>query len=318
MKKKILIISGPTASGKSGLGLYLAKEVDGVIINADSMQIYKGLPILSAQPTEEEQKEIEHLLYSHFEPTENCSVGIWLELIQKAIEGVFTKNKTPIVVGGTGMYVDKLINGLLPIPDISSEVRKKATDLFNKIGYEKFYEKTKKIDEESVLKLNKNDKQRLIRIYEVYEGTGKKLSEWQKLPNEKIYEKEQLFHINLRPPRDLLYEKCNNRFEKMLDKGGFEEVENFIKKYPGIACNLQNYPIGKTIGLLEVIQYFNDEIDKEELVRHATKKTRNYAKRQYTWYKNQFKEEDMMIINEMLTKNNVQTFVKKIMNVLSQ
>jgi tRNA dimethylallyltransferase len=315
MKDKIIVISGVTASGKSGLALHLAKKINGVIINADSMQIYKGLPILSAQPTLQEQKEIPHLLYSYLEPSQNCSVGIWLELVQKAINKILANNKTPIVVGGTGMYISKLIEGILEMPDISKETREKTTELYNQIRYKEFYKLISDIDKESVLKLNPNDKHRLMRIYEIYKETGKKLSDIKKQPNQIFYLRKQFFHINLNPPRDLLYKKCNKRFGEMVEEGGLEEVKKFIKNYPEIIKNPQNFSIFKTIGLREIIQYINGEIVWEKMIEISTKITRNYAKRQYTWFRNQLKDKDL-IIDEMLNKGNVGSFVEKILNYL--
>jgi len=315
MKNKIIVISGVTASGKSGLALQLAKQINGVIINADSMQVYKGLPILSAQPTKDEQNQVEHLLYSHLKPTQNCSVGIWLEIVQKAINETLANNKTPIIVGGTGMYIAKLIEGILEMPDISKETRQKTTKLYDEIGYEEFYKLTSDIDNEAVLKLSQNDKHRLMRIYEMFMETGKKLSDIKKQPNQIFYPREQFFHINLNPQRELLYEKCNKRFEKIIDKGGLDEVKKFIKDYPEIIQNPQNYSISKTLGLREIIQYIKGEINWDEMIEVSTKITRNYAKRQYTWFRNQLKDKDL-VIEELLNKKNVVLTVEKILKRL--
>lgn len=315
MKNKIIVISGVTASGKSGLALQLAKQINGVIINADSMQIYKGLPILSAQPTEKERGEISHLLYSHLEPTKNCSVGIWLEIVQKAINETLANNKTPIVVGGTGMYISKLIEGILEMPDISKETRQKTTALYEEIGYDEFYKITSEIDKESVLKLSPNDKHRLMRIYEMYSETGKKLSDIKKQPNQIFYPREQFFYINLNPPRELLYEKCNKRFGKMVDEGGLDEVKKFMQDYPEIIQNPQSYSISKTLGLREIIQYIRGEINWNEMIEVSTKITRNYAKRQYTWFRNQLKDKDL-VVEELLNKKNVILTMEKILKRL--
>jgi len=315
MQNKIIVISGVTASGKSGLGIELAEKTNGVVINADSMQIYKSLPILSAQPTREEQRKVEHLLYSYLEPTENCSVGVWLDLVQKAINATLDKEQTPIVVGGTGMYISKLINGILEMPTISKKTREDTIKLYDKLGYKDFYEKTKAIDEEAVLKLNPNDKQRLMRIYEIYKQTGKKLSDIKKQSNKKFYPREQFLHINLNPPRDLLYEKCNLRLKKIVGEGGLDEVKDFIKNYPEIIQNPQNYSISKTLGFKEIVDYINNEIDWDTMIDKASQKTRNYAKRQYTWFRNQFKDVDMGI-EEIVNRGNVGGIVEKILKSL--
>jgi len=296
-KNKIIIISGPTASGKSGLGLELAKKINGVIINADSMQVYKGLPILSAQPNLEEQKQIPHFLYSVLEPTQNCSVGIWLDLVKNEIEKALAQNQVPIIVGGTGMYISKLIDGISLIPEVSEKVRKETSDLYEKIGYEEFYKLAKNIDEIAVGNLNKNDKQRLTRVYEVFQETNSKLSDLQKLENQKLYEAEQFFHININPKsREQLYDNCNKRFIQMLENSAIEEVESFMQKYPEV--------VNKTLGLEELILLIQNKISKQEAIKTATQKTRNYAKRQLTWFRNQFDKKNLEI-GEVVNKDNI-------------
>jgi tRNA dimethylallyltransferase len=315
MRDKIIIISGPTASGKSGLALTLAKKINGVIINADSMQIYKGLPILSAQPTKREQENIPHLLYSYLEPTKNCSVGLWLDLAQKAINETLSQKQTPIIVGGTGMYISKLIDGIIELPKIPEQLRQETNNLFNRIGYEEFYRKIKEIDPIAVLKLAPNDKQRLTRIFEIHKLTGKKLSDLQKQPNQKLYPQEQFFHINLNPPRESLYKKCNQRFEIMFNNGGLDEIQQFMRDYPQIIQNPRFYSVSKTLGLQEIVKYINGEINREIMFTEAMQKTRNYAKRQYTWFKNQFKN-IKMIFAETISEENLDEITQKILNKL--
>lgn len=296
MEDKIVVISGPTASGKTAYSINFAKENNGIIINADSMQIYEGLPILSAQPTIEEQDGIEHLLFSYLAPTNNCNVGLWLKLVKEKIDYCFSKGKTPIIVGGTGMYISKLIDGISQIPEVPQEIRNKVLNLYNEIGYNGCYDKALKIDAEYTKKLNPNDKQRLLRLLEVFEITGKSISYFQKLGNKKLFEREKFFHININPPRDVLYQRCELRFKKMiLEDGGLQEIENFVKKYKNVIEQPENYSITKTIGLLDGVRYLNKEITLDEFLNNSIKLTRNYAKRQYTWFNHQFDGFDLRI-----------------------
>ena len=301
MKNKILIISGPTASGKSKLAIELAKKYNGVVINADSMQIYKGLPILSAQPSQDDLKEAEHKLYSVLEPTEKCSAGIWVKLVQKEIEDARQNGKTPIVVGGTGMYLKSLIEGLSPIPEVSESVRTEVVNTREEIGNGRFFDLVKKVDPVTAKRVGVTDKQRLMRAYEVYLETGKSLSDWREVPNKKLYSRNEFFHINVLPPREKLYERCDVRFEKMVDDGGvIEEVKEFTANYP--ECFEKNCSVLKTLGLAEIIDYINGKVSKSEMIEIASQKTRNYAKRQLTWLRHQFTSYDL-IIEECVTND---------------
>ena len=285
--KKIIVISGPTASGKSALAIDIAKKMNGVVLNADSMQIYKGLPILSAQPTLDDKNIVDHELYGILEPNETNTVYKWLELIRKSVDNT---NRTPVIVGGTGMYITRLIEGLKPLPESDPEIRDRANKLYDKIGWDEFYKIVEKIDRESALKLKKNDKHRTIKIYEIYEISGKKLSYFESLPNEKLF--DNIFHININLDRDILYKRCEDRFKLMLEKYDvIKEAENFLNKYD----IKDEYSITNTIGFKEVRSYLNGEIPYEKMFALAVKATRNYAKKQYTWFKNQFKVVDFRV-----------------------
>lgn len=304
--KKIVIISGTTASGKTSYSINFAKKNNGVIINSDSMQIYEGLPKLSAQPSDEEKEGIEHLLFSYLQPYENCNVGLWLKLAKEKIDYCFNTGKTPIIVGGTGMYISKLINGISCIPEIPENIRNEVIQLYNEIGYDEFYKIALDIDEDYVKTLNQNDKQRLMRVVEIYKLTGKSIRHFQEQGNVNTFPKDIFFHININLPRDLLYERCLLRFKKMVSKENVvEEIKNFLKKYPDIINNYKNYSITNTIGLLEGVEYINNKITIDEFIEKSVKMTRNYAKRQYTWFNNQFSKFDM-VIN---TVPNSETFV---------
>ena len=295
-KNKIVVISGPTASGKTAYSINLAKENDGIIINADSIQIYKGLPILSSQPTEEEQNGIEHLLFSYLEPEDNCNVGRWLKLAKEKIDYCLNIGKTPIVVGGTGMYISKLINGISQIPEIPENIRNEVISLYNEIGYEEFYKLVSQIDKTYASKLNLNDKQRLMRILEVYKITGKSIQYFLDQGNIKLYDEDMFFHINIKPDREKLYKKCELRFKKFIEEdGAIKEIETFAKHKPEIVANLSKYTISSTIGFKEGLEFLNNKITMEEFINKSIQNTKHYAKRQYTWFNNQFNYFDLII-----------------------
>lgn len=277
MSEKIVIISGPTASGKSDLAMHLADLRDIAIINADSLQIYSGLPILSSQPTLEEQKKVKHFLYSHFLPQENSSVALWLKLVKSAVEKVLAEKKLPVIVGGSGMYISKLVEGISEIPETQDDLRSGVAALYEAIGHEEFQKKLIDLGEEKIL-----DKHRLIRAYEVLTQTGKSISYWQNQPQKKIFPDANFTHINLNPNREKLYENCNLRFEKMLESGAIEEVQKLMEQ--GIEDDKQ---ITKTLGYYEICDLILGRISREEAIKIATQKTRNYAKRQLTWFRHQ-------------------------------
>lgn len=292
--KKIVVISGPTASGKSSLALHLAKKINGVILNADSMQIYKGLPILSAQPDYNDLQEVEHRLYNLLEPYESNSVFKWLELIKQNTDNILNNGQTPIIVGGTGMYISRFIDGIKEMPNSDMELRNKLNALYDKIGWNEFYKMVQWVDSESLFNIKKNDKHKLIKIYEIYKISGKKLSYFESLPNKTLYNKNNIFHINIMPPREDVYNSCNFRFKIMLEKlNVIEEVKNFAENNSDV-FNI-NSSIIHTIGLLEIWDYLCNKIDYKRMFELSTKNTRNYAKRQFTWFRNQFKNVDCMV-----------------------
>lgn len=292
---KIIIISGPTASGKSQLALDLAKPKDIAIINADSLQIYKGLPILSSQPSAADQQIAQHFLYSILKPEESSSVAMWLKLVEASVNNCRNKNKLPVIVGGSGMYISKLVEGISEIPPIDEAIRIEANELFSGISREDFIEELIKLGEEKE-RIIKLDKHRLIRDYEVLRQTKKSIFWWQNQPIKKLFAEEDFLHINLNPNREQLYKNCNSRFEKMLQAGAITEVENLLEQ--GISDDNQ---ITKTLGFYEISDYLNNRITKEEVITLATQKTRNYAKRQLTWFRNQ-------LPNKFIFENNLTAF----------
>lgn len=310
--KKIIVISGPTASGKSGLAIYLAKQLNGVILNADSMQIYKGLPILSAQPNNKVLLEVEHRLYNLLEPQESNSVFKWLELIKQNIDDILNKNQTPIIVGGTGMYISRFIDGIKEMPDSNEDLRNELNTLYDKIGWDDFYNIVKQVDEKSLINIKKNDKHKLIRIYEIYKISGKKLSYFESLPNKTLYDRDNIFHINIIPEREETYNSCNLRFTIMLEElNVIEEVKQFINVNKNVFNT--NSSMLHTIGLMEIKDFIENKINYQQMYELSTKNTRNYAKRQFTWFRNQFKTLDILL-NSVINKDNVESILTKIVD----
>ncbi len=286
----LYLIGGPTASGKSALALEIARRENGVIINADAMQVYKGLPILTSQPSPDEKKEIPHKLYEVVDPAERSSVAGWLLKAQEAIHNALRDKRTPIVVGGTGLYFKALMEGLAEIPDIPDNVRASTQELYEKLGPDEFRSELAKADPDSASRLKPNDRQRLIRAYEVVRYTGKPLGHWQtakthhSAPAPLDPEKYDLRPILLLPERNKLYATCNKRFLAMMERGAMDEVKALTARQldPGL-------PAMKIIGVPELSALFKGDMSREEAQLKAQQATRNYAKRQITWFKNQWK-----------------------------
>ena len=279
--KKLILVAGPTASGKSATALALARKNNGTVINADAMQVYEGLPILSAQPKKTEQAAVPHLLYGILDPGTPSSAGKWLALAHEAIADTLAAGRTPILTGGTGLYFRALLGGLAEIPPIPDETREKTKKMYETEGEENFRRALAELDPGSAEKLARNDRQRLIRAYEVAAHTGKTLKEWHGLSPNALPETAIETHMLL-PARDDLYAACDKRFLTMLDHGALAEAENFLKR--GLDPAL---PAMKTIGLRELGAYLKKETTLDEAIAKARQATRNYAKRQMTWFRNQ-------------------------------
>ena len=288
MEKKVFVISGATASGKSSLAMSLAERKNVAIINADSLQIYKDLPILSAQPSESERSKVKHLLYSYLDFDQSSTVMDWLRRVNLAINESFEMELIPVIVGGSGMYISKLINGINDIPQISSGVRDSVQLLYDEQGSEALIMEMLKlgIDEGEIKHV---DQHRLIRQYQVLKQTGKPISYWHKMPKEFIINPEIFLHINIEIDRKNLYERCNNRFEVMFEAGVDKEVESLASK---ISID-SGYQVTNTLGYYEIRDYLSGKIDKDEMVSLTCQKTRNYAKRQLTWFRNQFSDKNV-------------------------
>jgi tRNA dimethylallyltransferase len=277
LKSKIILISGPTASGKSNFSIKLAKKINGEIINADSMQVYKELKILSARPYPKDYQKIKHHLYGFHSAKNNFSTGDWLKIAIKKIKEVKKKKKTPIFVGGTGLYFKALTDGLVSIPNIPIKFRNKIRTLHKNLGQKKFYQKLIKLDPNSEGKINPTDVQRSIRAYEVKQFTKKSLHDW--FQNTKSYfEKEDFYKIYIDYPRQELIQRINTRAQQMIEIGAINEVKRFIKLKVR-----KDKSVNKAIGINEIKEYLEKRKDIGEVIEKISIKTRQYAKRQSTW-----------------------------------
>ena len=277
LKSKIILISGPTASGKSSFAIKLAKKVNGEIINADSMQVYKQLKILSARLDQKKYQKISHHLYGFHDVKKNFSSGDWLKLVSKKIQEIKKRKKTPILVGGTGLYFKLLTDGLVKIPNIPIRIRNQIRGLQSKIGQDNFYYNLLKLDPDSKNKINSTDTHRSIRAYEVKFYTQKSIHEWYK-NTKSNFQKSDFYKIYIDFPRSELIEKINLRSKEMIKNGAIKEVKNFIKLKVR-----KDKSVNKAIGINEIIKYLNNEKELEEIVENISIKTRQYAKRQSTW-----------------------------------
>ncbi len=271
------MISGPTASGKSNFAIRLAKKINGEIINADSMQVYKQLKVLSARPDPKKYQKIKHHLYGFHDVKNSFSTGDWLKLANKKIKEIQNKNKIPIIVGGTGLYFKALTDGLVKIPNIPVKYRNQIRKLHQKLGQKNFYKKLVKLDILSKEKINPTDSQRSIRAYEVKRFTKRSLYDWIKNTKSK-YIKEDFIKIYIDFPRHELIDRINRRTEEMIKIGAIREVKNFlnlkIKKDKSVL---------KAIGISEIKEYLDQKKEIDEIKQKISIKTRQYAKRQSTW-----------------------------------
>ena len=279
MIKTVFVIAGPTAAGKSKFSLDLAKKLNGIIINSDSMQVYKNLSILTARPTTEDMNNVEHSLYGYVDGGKRYNVEKWCKDASKVIEERFEKNTTPILVGGTGLYINTLINGIINIPSIPEEIKIESERILTKFGKDFLINQIKNIDPDSLNEININDNVRLRRIWEVFETTGKKFSEW-KLNENKSFIKNYNFKLILfLPDRKKNYEIVNSRFIKMINRGAIEEVKNLL----GENLN-ESLPVMRAHGVPEIKKYLENETTLEECIAKGQQVTRNYVKRQHTWW----------------------------------
>ena len=300
LKSKIILISGPTASGKSNFSIKLAKKINGEIINADSMQVYKELKILSARPNVKDYQKIKHHLYGFHSVKNNFSTGDWLKIAIKKIKEVKKRKKTPIFVGGTGLYFKALTDGLVSIPNIPIRFRNKIRTLHKNLGQKKFYQKLIKLDPYSKENINPTDTQRSIRAYEVRQFTKKSLHHW--FENTKShFNKDDFFKIYIDYPREELIQRISKRAGQMIEMGAVNEVKRFIK----LKVRKDN-SVNKAIGVHEIKEYLEKRKDMPDVIEKISIKTRQYAKRQSTWARGN------MMSWLKLSPQDLKNFLKKI------
>jgi tRNA dimethylallyltransferase len=283
MQQPILLIGGPTASGKSAYALKLAEGRDAVIINADSMQVYRELPILTAHPSVEDKARAPHLLYGFLPAAERCNAALWLAAAKQEIDTALEAGKTPIVVGGTGLYLRCLVQGIAVIPEIAEELRVEARHLLEQIGNAEFHRMLAAKDPVAASTLNPGDSQRILRAWEVITHTQVPIHEWQGRPHTLLYPKESFTGYFINPPREQLYAQCDARFLTMLERGALEEVKALAEQRLDASL-----PAMKALGVQELIRYIQGDASLAEATAKAQQATRNYAKRQVTWFSNQF------------------------------
>ncbi|WP_020400059.1 tRNA (adenosine(37)-N6)-dimethylallyltransferase MiaA [Kordiimonas gwangyangensis] len=285
--KRALFIAGPTASGKSALSLRLAEDLNGVIINADSMQVYKDLRVITARPSEAEEAEAPHKLYGFLDGSEVCSAAFWAERAMEEIETAWAAGQTPIVIGGTGMYFKVLLDGIAVIPDIPDDIRRSVRNRCAAEGSEALHEELMAVDGRTATRLAPGDSQRICRALEVYLATGKPISAWQAEtapgPMKAHDEAGEVVKVVLDPPRDVLYDRCNRRFDLMMQQGALEEVQALMARELD-----PSLPLMRSLGVPQLIAYLRGGLPYDDAMEDAKMQTRRFAKRQLTWFRNQF------------------------------
>jgi tRNA dimethylallyltransferase len=274
----LALIAGPTASGKSALALALAQQIGGAIVNADSAQIYRELPVLSAAPNADQLRLVEHRLYGVRDGALPCSAADWAEMARREIVDIHASGRTPVLVGGTGLYLRTLLDGIAPVPAIDPEVRRRVREA----PVEENRSKLETLDPEATARLKPGDTTRTARALEVILSTGRTLAEWQQQRGGGIGGEVELRPLILLPPRDWLYARCDGRFARMIDEGAVAEVEALL------ARDLNpNLPVMRAIGVTEITAYIRGNMSLDEAIGAGQQATRRYAKRQYTWFAHQ-------------------------------
>jgi tRNA dimethylallyltransferase len=277
-KPPLVVIAGPTASGKSALALALAEQIGSVIVNADSAQIYRDLRVLSAAPSDEELLQAEHRLYGVQDGALPCSAAEWAAMAKREIADIHRQGRTPILVGGTGLYIRTLLDGIAPVPAIDPQVRARIREA----SVEENRQKLETLDPGAAQRLKQGDTARINRALEVILSSGRSLAEWQKQREGGIAGLVKLRPLILLPPRKWLYARCNDRFAHMIDRGAVSEVEALLAREPN-----PNLPVMRAIGVPELSAYLLGRSTLDEAVAAGQQATRRYAKRQYTWFAHQ-------------------------------
>ena len=279
----VIVIGGPTASGKSATALALARYFDGEIVNADSMQIYEDLPVLTARPGPEELATAPHHLYGVLGMQDRCSAGQWRDLEQEAIRDIRGRNRLPIVVGGTGLYLRALMTGLHEMPDVPEDIRARLNLRLDEEGAPALHAELSSVDPDTAAGLNPSDGQRIVRALEIFVHTGRGLRSWQTGRIQDAPPDMRFLAVSILPPREDLYAAANERFDRMLDNGAIEEVAALLARAPA-----EDFPLLKAVGVPPIRAYIGEQIDRGRMTELGKRDTRRYAKRQLTWFRHQF------------------------------
>lgn len=300
--KPVVIIAGPTACGKTELALQIAEEFDGEIVNADSMQVYKELRILTARPSDVEEARVPHHLFGCLPVSERCSAGMWLKMAQDVLADIHARGKLPIIAGGTGLYIKALTDGLASIPEVPTEVFEGVQSHFDEVGGERFKTELALVDPGASERLPASDRQRLIRAAAVFAATGQTLSDWQRAQTSEPGYAARYGTVVLMPPREEIYDAINARFDQMMEQGAMAEAEAFAKL--GIPGDL---PSARAVGVAELLRVIRGEMTLEAAVTKAKTSSRNLAKRQITWFKRQIRA-DMTSEEKYMERDNDKIF----------
>jgi len=283
-QNRVIVIGGATASGKSKLAIDIARNFNGVIVNADASQVYKGIPIISAAPGEADLKEAEHRLYGYLDNNVNGNVVDWLKRAVAEIRDIWQAGKIPVVVGGSGMYIEALINGSTPIPEVKTEIRRQVAKLFENEGVEGLYARLRQEDADGAAMVNPRDTTRVRRAYEIFLQTGVSIAKWYRLPLIKQLPEASFFVIKLLPEREALYHRCDVRFAQMAEQGALDEIRQLIAEQLSPLL-----PVMRAQGVRELMSFIYGRCSLAEAIMQAQLHTRQYAKRQITWFKNRLK-----------------------------
>ncbi len=308
-KNPVLVIVGPTASGKSALGAEVASALNGVVLNCDSMQIYKDIPIIAAAPSQEEKSLAEHRLFEIYDCDKRGNVVEWLDLCVAEIRKLWGENRLPVVVGGTGFYVESLLYGVTPIPETSAEVREKLQQRLQNEGLDVLYDELKQKDAEQADKINRQDKTRVVRALEIIEDTGRKVSDWYRESMVQKIPEADFVVVKILPSLEVIAQRCRMRLDKMVyELGALKEIENLLMR--GLDENL---PAMKALGVPELGKAVKGELALDEALELAKLHTRQYAKRQRTWLNNKIKAD--LVLSDIYSGQ--KDYLQQIINALS-
>lgn len=286
VEQKAILIAGPTASGKSALALRLARDYGGYIINSDSMQVYDVLDQLTARPQYDDLQAVEHFLYGHVSPLQLYSTGRWLEEVEALLARPELAGRVPVFIGGTGLYFKALLGGLSDMPQVKDDVRDYWRNRMAQQGSERLHEELQRLDPQMAERLNAGDSQRIVRALEVLDSTGRSLIEWQNIKGRALIDAEQAERLVLTPDRPWLRKRIAQRFELMMEGTARQEVLALLALHPDAAL-----PVMKAIGVREIEGWLKGEITRDKAIELSVIATSQYAKRQMTWFRNQFGDE---------------------------